>query len=130
MNMEVLVLRMINELSTNSPDLVDLGLHEALALTSYILDERSISTKEAFIHYLEMTEVINKLLNQYYNPKVVVHPLFKPGGMLTLKDESGEFHLSDRFHKARELHKSTILKQFPNISSILEGLQYPKNSSQ
>lgn len=115
------------------PELINQGIKasELFAIISYILDSKDIESKEGFKQYIYITDEINKLLYMYYSEIARTKSnLFKVGGLLLLLDKDETFYQGNEFKEFRSKRKNGLIKMFPAIITILEGLQYPMDSSQ
>lgn len=121
------------DLLQSHPNLLNQGVKSSdfFAVISYILDSKDIESKEVFEQYINITDDINKLLYTYYSDIARTKSnLYKIGGLLLLLNKDENFYKSNEFKEFRNKRKQGLIKMFPVIVTILEGLQYPMDSSQ
>jgi hypothetical protein len=121
------------DLIQSYPELINQGIKasDLFATISYILDSKDIESKEGFEQYIYITDEINKLLYIYYSEIARTKSnLFKIGGLLLLLNKDETFYQSNDFKEFRNKRRNGLIKMFPLISTTLEGLQYPMDSSQ
>ncbi len=121
------------DLLQSHPDLLNQGVKASdfFAVISFIMDTKDIESKEVFEQYINITDDINKLLYAYYSDIARTKSnLYKIGGLLLLLNKDENFYKSIEFKEFRNKRKQGLIKMFPAITTILEGLQYPMDSSQ
>lgn len=121
------------DLLQSHPNLLNQGVKSSdfFAVISYILDSKDIESKEVFEQYINITDDINKLLYAYYSDIARTKSnLYKIGGLLLLLNKDENFYKSNEFKEFRNKRKQGLIKMFPVIVTILEGLQYPMDLSQ